>query len=727
MVRGCAGGLIWLVALAALPSGHALASGVPIDGFLPLVAITLTDEFVNDLDFFPYPSTALGGSPVSSTSSQRYELALLDSGAAVSLITAAADARFNIGGSRPGNVDGFRGTETITIGGATGFLEASIGDPLGLYAAGVQGRTTSSGELAMNPTAFLGQNNTSLVTLPAESSLPNVLGLSFMSQYATRIRNSQPQVFEADGKTVRTPAMDFLPLGTGDAHGISRKAPMSLLGAGPSTPLYFPNIANLDLNRPWENPSQPTVVQGGHFLNVNTTNAGTTLSQQFFFDTGASVTVLSQLSALQLGIDVQLDAPDFTIQIIGSGGLSDAIPGYFIDQFTVLATGGNVTLSNVPVLVLDVTNPASPGNIVPGIVGTNVFAGRDIIIDPNPSLGGGGASPSVYISDPVTTEANFLTDAWNQGFAWSTGAPPNLTTIANVRRTAGVSPQATVLSDANAWEVNVAGASADEPMLLRVVTGATLTTFAGFTIESHGHVRLVNGHLDSQYVDIRGGGRLSGSGSIVTGSGPIPGQVENTGGAVAPGAGASGDGIGTLKIEGRFANGAAGTLEFEIGSSSIHPYDQIVVDGPVTLAGTLRLVSNGQSSPGLLSRYSIVTATGGISGEFDSLELPALTGNNVWHVAYTESSVDLNVTLRGDFDGDFDFDADDLAVWRDGFGTKYDGADFLHWQRRAGTRILLASPVPEPATATLAFGLVVAISSALRRGRRNSQRFGLVA
>jgi hypothetical protein len=156
--------------------------------------------------------------------------------------------------------------------------------------------------------------------LPVESPLPNILGLTFASQYATRIRNSLPQLFESDGKTVRSPAIDFLPLGTGDSYGITRKAPMSLLGSAPSTPFYQLNLGgigggNLDF---YEDPSSPTIVQGGHFLNVNASNNGTALnSQQFFFDTGASVTVLSELTALQLGIDVQTDAPDFTLEILG--------------------------------------------------------------------------------------------------------------------------------------------------------------------------------------------------------------------------------------------------------------------------------------------------------------------------------------------------------------------------------------------------------------------------
>ncbi|MEM7312710.1 MAG: hypothetical protein AAF497_06130, partial [Planctomycetota bacterium] len=63
-----------------------------------------------------------------------------------------------------------------------------------------------------------------------------------------------------------------------------------------------------------------------------------------------------------------------------------------------------VTLENVPVAVLDVTNPSDPGNIVPGIIGMNLFSGRDIIMDANPSVGQGGTGPSLYISDPVTQD-----------------------------------------------------------------------------------------------------------------------------------------------------------------------------------------------------------------------------------------------------------------------------------------------------------------------------------
>ncbi|HYO24042.1 MAG TPA: retropepsin-like aspartic protease [Lacipirellulaceae bacterium] len=700
------------------------ATGVPIDGFLPMVGITLTDQFVEDVDFSPYAATSLGGSVLSATTTPYYDVALLDTGAAISLLTAGADAAFDLAGPYPGEPDGYRGTEFIQIGGATGLLDARVSDPLGLYAAGLQARSGAGASLSMNPTALLGQTNTSVATLPAESPLPNILGLSFASQYATRIRNSLPQVFELGGKTVRTPAVDFQPLGTGHTLGIPRKAPMSIQGSSPSTPIYQLNFLSvLNGDDSWENPSAPTLVQGGHFLNVNASNNGNALgTQQFFFDTGASVTVLSELTALQLGIDVQLDEPDFTIEVIGSGGGSGAVPGYYLDQFTVLATGGNLTLTNIPVLVFDVTNPASPGNVVPGIVGTNVFAGRDIVIDPNPSLGGGGNSAGVYISDPVTTDANWLNASASQpwfgsGQNWSGGALPGSLNVVNVRHIAGAAQRVILSVSSQVWEVNVSGASANQTMELSVrgvAGGATLTTFAGLNIEQFGSVELNGSSIDVQYVDIRDGGRLRGTGSIATGSGPIAGQVENSSGIVSPDQlSYAGVAFGAINIAGRYSNGALGVLEMELGGTNLSQYDRLLVDGTAALAGTLRILLSGGYVPSLGAQFTLLTTTAGLSGQFDATELPALAADRMWFVGYGADSLLLKVTHPGDFDGNGSVNGADLAVWKTGYGAKYTGADFVLWQRHLGAGAS-ATAVPEPALAVL----LCAAAAGLKRRRR---------
>lgn len=700
------------------------ATGVPIGGFLGMVGIGLTDEYKDDFTFFAEASNSPGGSFLGNGGTPFYDVALLDTGAAVSLLTAQAFDDFNIDGPYPGEPDGFRGTEQIQIGGATGTLFASINDPLGLYATGLQNRTNSA-PLTLNNSTMRGQTNTSMITIPAESDLPNVLGLTYSSQYATYIRNDTPQIFSHNGRTVRTPSIEFLPLGSG-GQGITRRAPLALNpGASFQSPPFWFFNTDLDIDNPHEDPSQPTVIQGAMFLNVNVVNEDEALNNfQFFFDTGADVTVVSELNASRLGFDVVLDTPDFTVAVVGSGGTNLEVPGFFVESFTIQAIGGNITLTNVPVVVLDVTNPADPGNVVDGIVGTNLLAGRNVVIDPKPSLGGGGVGPSLYISDPITAEKNWTTSAASGTFAtggnWNGGVAPTNLGIANVRHVAGGNQTAVVAANANVWELNVSG-SASQTMTVQVNSGVTLTTFSGINIETGGVVALQNGTLDAQFVEIIGG-TLRGTGHVNTGSGPIPGQVENRGGTVEPG-----NGVGTLQIDGRFASDSEGTLKIELGGRTAGTqYDQLLVDGGVALAGKLAVslvnLGGGALVPVAGDEFTIITATDGISGTFESLLAPA--GYN-WGLDYGADAVTLFVGISGDYNDDGTVNAADFSLWRDTLGAvgsslaadgdgdgSVDVDDFNVWKNHFGQSLGSgsgAAAVPEPASCVVLLLAILAI------------------
>ena len=685
----------------------ASATDVPIGGFLPLVGLGLTDEFQDQfatLFFQSQLESSLVGNSLGTGGTPYYDLALLDTGAAVSLITSDADAAYDIDGA------GFRGTGSLTIGGATGFLQATINDPLAMFVTGTA-NVTGTGPLSVNTSTFVGQSNISLLTIPPESDLPNVVGIPLLSQYATYIRSDQPQIFQNNGKTVRTPQIEFLPLGSG-GQGITRRAPMQLeSGTGSAfitPPVYIFNFDNINNGQPLtENPSTPTILQepGAFFLNVDVENEGESLNNfEFFFDTGADVTVVSELNALRLGFDPTLDEPDFTVAVTGSAGVNQEVPGFFVEEFTIQAVGGSITATNVPVIVLDIADPTNPANIVDGIVGTNLLAGRNVVIDPKPSLGGGGVGPSLFISDPITSEFNWssasASDSWASGGNWSGPTAPNNLGIANVRHVAGGNQTAVLSADTTVWELNVSG-TPSQTMTVQIGSGKTLTTFAGANLEAGGGIDLGGGTLDTQYLEILGGS-LSGSGQIITGSGPIPGQVENRGGTVSPG-----NGVGSLEISGRFSNGADGTLVIEIGGLVAETgFDVLVVDGAVALAGILDVslvdLGSGLFDPQLGDTFEILTASDGLSGFFDTLTLPA---GYDWLVKYNANSVELISTIPGDFDGDVDADADDLAIWQASYGDPngYTGGNFLEWQRNFGSGGTLAAStaVPEPGSLAL--------------------------
>jgi len=98
---------------------------------------------------------------------------------------------------------------------------------------------------------------------------------------------------------------------------------------------------------------------GAYFLNVNVSKNSQSLSSaNFFLDTGADVSVVSEFVAHQLGFDVATDKPDFTVAVLGSGGTTANVPGFYADQLTIPAIGGDITLSHVPLLALDMDKHA---------------------------------------------------------------------------------------------------------------------------------------------------------------------------------------------------------------------------------------------------------------------------------------------------------------------------------------------------------------------------------
>jgi T5SS/PEP-CTERM-associated repeat protein len=196
----------------------------------------------------------------------------------------------------------------------------------------------------------------------------------------------------------------------------------------------------------------------------------------------------------------------------------------------------------------------------------------------------------------------------------------------------------------------------------------------------------------------------------IHGDGIIEARIENSG-IVSPGPGVSSGVSVALQIRGPFAQGAAGKLIMELASAT--SYDRLnlasVYGG--SLAGTLtvKLINGFVPQPGddfdLLSAYAIV-------GTFDTLQLPALTGNLEWQVLYQTNGVKLVVVLPGDYNFNGIVDAADYVVWRknDGSPAGYN-AWRMHFGQTAGSGsgAIANAAIPEPSTlATLLVGMLAA-------------------
>ncbi len=130
------------------------------------------------------------------------------------------------------------------------------------------------------------------------------------------------------------------------------------------------------------------------------------------------------------------------------------------------------------------------------------------------------------------------------------------------------------------------------------------------------------------------------SGATLRGHGSIDGDVTNDG-TVFPGGS-----IGTLTINGNYTQNSDGTLNIEITPSTIAGtgYDQLVVSGTASLAGTLAVqVDNGTYTVGSL--YDLLHADGGVTGRFATVGYSAaLAAYLTPTVTYSADDVTLQLT-----------------------------------------------------------------------------------
>ncbi len=150
------------------------------------------------------------------------------------------------------------------------------------------------------------------------------------------------------------------------------------------------------------------------------------------------------------------------------------------------------------------------------------------------------------------------------------------------------------------------------------------------------------------------------------------------------------------------------------------------VGGLATLSGNLGVSLAGGFVPTLGATYDLVRSAGGITGTFDSLDLPTLPASLEFGLIYNADSVQLAIQtattniIDGDYNQDDRVDAADYTVWRDTLGLmglnlaadgngdgKVDGADYTIWRGNFGLSAGSLSPadtaaVPEPHSVLLA-------------------------
>ncbi len=291
---------------------------------------------------------------------------------------------------------------------------------------------------------------------------------------------------------------------------------------------------------------------------------------------------------------------------------------------------------------------------------------------------------SVYLnefSNDVTLNSGLFTATSTSGKVTMNGGALNVTNLNGGLEYNGGSLSGTP-SISNGLEIASAGS-----LSFTNLAGGLIQNNASSTVNVYGTlsggVQLTAGSLDASSISgniIQGAGMievgaLTGDATINGGTFQalsVSGTVTNNGGIVAPGASPA------ISTFGSYEQDGSATLEMEIGGRvpGSSGYDQLIITGDATLAGTLEIIlidlGGGQYEPQEGDTFALFDFQGNVNGWFDTVNLPTLTEGLAWDTSNLELSGELGVEL---------------------------------------------GVVPEPRTYALILGIVMLLASQTRRGR----------
>jgi len=359
------------------PAGFAFANVIespPVDGFVPWIAVSVTNARLDSDVFDAVTEYSITGNYLTGTPEANYIVGIYDTGASAHVM-----------GNAAGNNAGIFGADLITsntsvISGVTGEVEAWVSQPIGIFIDGL-GAIEPNG-LLWNRSGMKGQSNVAIMVGQGGQpvDLPTAIG-SPLSVYFTAVFNNETQItVNHDGNDFNGPDIRIYEQDDPEIPVYSNLIPLELRPLGATGVQYIPILTDLfDFE-----PGSPSVITGTSSQSVFFVASvdlyeGTHSAidkTRFMFDTGAQVSVIGSRVAARLGLDPA--EPDFEVEIQGVTGVSEMFPGFYIDTLDIPALGDWLSLTNVPVVLLDVPSPE--GGTVDGIIGMNLFADLNFVL-----------------------------------------------------------------------------------------------------------------------------------------------------------------------------------------------------------------------------------------------------------------------------------------------------------------------------------------------------------
>jgi predicted aspartyl protease len=378
-----------LTQASAAPVLATVVDSPPIDGFVPWIAVLVTDRrYPEDaLVFEAVPTSHPTGNPMTPNPKADYAIGIFDTGASAHVMSYDAAARAGLSGP-------YLTSNLIELSGVTGSVSAWVSQPIGIFADGIG--TIEPNGLIRDFSGMVGEWNTAIAVGDAVESpnLPTVIGSPLSVYFAAEFRNDRQLTVTNNGQDFNGPDILFYDREDPCIPEYSNVIPLELRPLGGVNVQYIPT-----LSPPFDfAPATPSMIIGNlyqsiffvHSVDLYEGDQAAIDKDRFMFDTGAQVTVIGSRIVARLALDPA--EPNFAVEIQGVTGDSIMAPGYYIDALEIPALGEWLGFTNVPVVFLDVPSPE--GGTVDGIIGMN------LLVEFNFVLRGGG----LFLQDDPTLE-----------------------------------------------------------------------------------------------------------------------------------------------------------------------------------------------------------------------------------------------------------------------------------------------------------------------------------
>ncbi len=369
----------------------------PIDGFVPWIAISITDKRLDDLELDAVVETSVVGRYPQGVNPQTdYVIGILDTGSSAHVMSYAAATQAGLFNGFPNMVT----SNTSTIAGVIGTVDAWVSQPLGLFVDGLS--SLDPNELLLNTSQMVGQSNVATVISQDPGSKPDfttAIGTPLSVFFTTFINNDHKITVVRNIEEFTGPDILLYEHDDPCIPSYSNVVPLELRPGGAMGVQYIPTLEDF-FEFP---PMSPSVIISNlsqslffvHSVDLVEGENSAIDKGRFLLDTGAQVTVIGSRIAARLRL--KPNEPEFEVEIQDVTGETVMAPGFYIDSIEIPAIGEWLSYTNVPVILLDVSSPE--GGTVDGIIGMNLF------VDFNLVLRGGGMfledEPALYFA-PVT-------------------------------------------------------------------------------------------------------------------------------------------------------------------------------------------------------------------------------------------------------------------------------------------------------------------------------------